>query len=262
VLRAALFVVALVSAFACRTVPPVVPLPADDPRLAALLERWEAEVASRAALRGRAHLAVDSEAGRLRGRQIVVLERPAKLRVEVLGLMNQTAAVITTDGDRFEVFRVGDRSYETGSVRPDLLWREARIALMPAEAVAVLLGVPAPGAGLTLANAVRTHDDWIEVDLVDSEGRRRQRASFDASERLRSFAVLGEDGSTRWRASFGAYSLVGASPLPHAIVLDVAEGDTHVEIELKDLELNPVLPAELFRLRAPAEPGAIEGEGG
>ncbi|MBW2288142.1 MAG: hypothetical protein JRG90_10015, partial [Deltaproteobacteria bacterium] len=49
---------------------------------------------------------------------------------------------------------------------------------------------------------------------------------------------------------------------PHAIVLDVVEGDTHAEIELKDLELNPVLPAELFQLRAPAEPGAIEGEGG
>ncbi|MBW2401154.1 MAG: hypothetical protein JRG80_18145 [Deltaproteobacteria bacterium] len=126
----------------------------------------------------------------------------------------------------------------------------------------MLLGVPAPGAGLTLANAVRTHDDWIEVDLVDPEGRRRQRASFDASERLRSFAVLGEDGSTRWRASFGDYSLVGASQLPHAIVLDVGEGDTHAEIELKDLELNPVLPAELFQLRAPAEAGAIEGEGG
>jgi hypothetical protein len=261
VLRAALFVVALVSAFACRTIPPVLPLPADDPRPAALLARWQAEVASRVALRGRAHLAVDSEAGRLRGRQTIVLERPAKLRVEVLGLMSQTAVVITTDGDRFEIFRVGDRSYETGSVRPDLLWREAHLALEPAEAVAVLLGVPEPGADLTLANAVRTHDDWIEVDLIDREGRRRQRASFDASDRLRSFAVFGDDGSPRWRAAFNGYALVGASELPHVIVLDVSEGGTHAEIELKDLELNPALPTELFRLRAPADAGAIEGEG-
>ena len=259
--RAALLVVALVSAFACRTIPPVVPLPADDPRPAALLAHWEAEAASRRALRGRARIAVDSEAGRLRGRQIVLLERPAKLRVEVLGLMDQTAAVITTDGDRFEVFRVGDRSYETGSVSPDLLWREARLALMPAEAVAVLLGVPAPGAGLTLENAVRTHEDRIEVDLVDREGRRRQRASFDAGERLRSFAVFGDDGSIRWRAAFDDYARVGASQLPHSIVLEVRQGGTHAEIELKDLELNPALPAELFRLRAPAEAGALAGEG-
>jgi hypothetical protein len=147
-------------------------------------------------------------------------------------------------------------------VRPDLLWREARLALMPAEAVAVLLGVPAPGAGLALANAVRTHEDWIEVDLVDREGRRRQRASFDASERLRSFAVLGDDGSTRWRAAFDGYAPVGASQLPHAIVLDVSEGGTHAEIELSDLELNPALPADIFRLRAPAEAGAVAGEGG
>jgi len=262
VVRAALFVVALVFALACRTIPPPMPLAVDDPRPAALLARWKAEVASRASLRGRARLAVDSQAGRVRGRQIVVLERPAKLRVEVLGLLNQTAAVITTDGDRFEVFRVGDRSYETGRMRPDLLWREARLALVPAEAVAVLLGVPAPGAGLTLANAVRTHEGWIEVDLVDRDGRRRQRAVFDASERLRSFAVLDDDGSTRWRAVFDDYAPVGASQLPHAIVLDVIEGGTHAEIELSDLELNPELPVDIFRLRAPAEVEAVEGGGG
>jgi len=262
VVRAALFVVALVSAFACRTVPPIVELPADDPRPAALLARWQGEVASRSALRGRARLAVDSEAGRFRGRQIVVvLERPAKLRVEVLGLLNQTAAVIATDGDRFEIFRVGDRSYEAGSVRPDLLWREVRLALAPAEAVAVLLGAPAPGAGLTAANAVRTHEDWIEIDLLDRDGRRRQQASFDANDRLRGFAVFAADGSSRWRAAFDAYAQVGASQLPHSIVLDVAEGGAHAEIDLWDLELNPALPADIFRIRAPTQAGAIDGEG-
>lgn len=259
--RAALFVVALVSALACRTIPPAVPLSADDPLPAALLERWEAEAASRRALRGRVHLAVDSEAGGLAGRQIVVLERPAKLRVEVLGLLSQTTAVITTDGDRFEVFRVGDRSYETGRVHADLLWREARLALAPADAIAVLLGAPVPGADLVPANAVRTHEDWIEVDLVDDAGRRRQRASFDRGERLRSFAVFGDDGSTRWRVVFDDYAPVGASQLPHAIVLDVSRGATHAEIALKDLELNPTLSGELFQLRAPAKVGAATGVG-
>jgi len=213
-------------------------------------------------LRGRAHLAVDAEAGRLRSKQILVAERPARLRVEVLGLMNQTAAVIATDGDRFEVFRVGDRSYETGAVHDDLLWREARLALAPAEAVALLLGVPEPGSGLRPANAVRKNGDWIELDLVGGDGRAQQRAAFDASWRLRSFEVLGEDGRARWRADFDDYAAVGATQLPHSIVLDVTEGGTHAEIELRDLELNPALPADIFRLRAPARGAATEGEGG
>ena len=90
----------------------------------------------RHALRGRARLAVDGGDGavRLRGKQIVVLERPARLRVEVLGFLNQTVAVLTTDGERFELFRSGDRSYETGAVHPDLLWQEAHLALTPEEA--------------------------------------------------------------------------------------------------------------------------------
>jgi hypothetical protein len=262
VFRAALFVVALASVFACRTVAPVVPLPADDPRPSALLERWQAEAASRRSLRGRAHLSVDADAGRLRGKQIVVVARPARLRVEVLGLMNQTAAVIATDGERFEVFRVGDRSYESGVVYDDLLWREAGLALAPAEAVALLLGIPEPGDGLVPANAVQKDGDWIELDLVGRDGHARQRAAFDAAWRLRSFAVLGEDGLVRWRADFDDYAAVGAAQLPHAIVLDVTEGGTHAEIELRDLELNPSLSADIFRLRAPARGAATEGEGG
>jgi hypothetical protein len=259
VVRAALFVVVVAFALACRTVAPVAPLPADDPRPAAMLARWQLESESRRALRGRAHLAVDAEAVQLRGRQIVVVERPARLRVEVLGLMNQTAAVIATDGDRYEVFRVGDRSYESGAVREDLLWREAGLALAPEQAVAVLLGAPRPGAGLAPANARLTSAGRVEFDLVDASGRPRQRAAFDALERLRSFAVLDDDGSERWRAEFDDYAAVGASQLPHGIVLDVTEGSTHAEIELRDLELNPSLSVDIFRLRASA---AGEGEGG
>jgi outer membrane biogenesis lipoprotein LolB len=259
VVRAALFVVAAALVTACRTVAPVAPLSADDPLPAALLAGWQAESDARRSLRGRAHLAVDAAAGRLRGRHIVVLERPARLRVEVLGLMSQTAAVIATDGVRYEVFRVGDRSYESGEVRADLLRREAGLALAPEEAVAVLLGAPAPGVGLAPANARRTSADRVEFDLVDASGRPRQRVAFDAEERLRSFAALGDDGAARWRVSFDGYAAVGESQLPHAIVLDVAEGATHAEIELRDLELNPTLSADIFRLRAL---GAGEGEGG
>ena len=76
---------------------------------------------------------------RLRGRQVLVAERPASLRVEIQGLLNQTVAVLVTDGERFELFRADDRSYRSGPVEPDLLWRHAWLALTPQQAIDVLL---------------------------------------------------------------------------------------------------------------------------
>jgi hypothetical protein len=264
VARAALLVVALVSMSACRTVVPAVPLLPDDPRPAAFLAQWDAAAKARRALRGRAHLAVDGENGRvrIRGKQIVVLERPARLRIEVLGFLNQTAAVIATDGERFEVFRSGDRSYEAGAVHPGLLWREAHLALTPEEAVEVLLGVPAPGSGLVPARAVDAREELIRMDLVDAEQRVRRRVAFDSTGRLREFEVLGDDGVVLWRARFDDYAPVDGVPFAHEIVLDVTAGVAHVEITLRDVELNPELPPDIFRLRAAPGAESRGGEGG
>jgi outer membrane lipoprotein-sorting protein len=264
VARAARLVVALLFVSACRTLPPAIPLAPDDPRPEAGLAQWAEAARDRHSLRGRARLAVDGDDGevRIRGKEIVVLERPARMRVEVLGFLKQTAAVIATDGERFEIFRSADRSYETGEVHAQLLWREAHLALTPEEAVEVLLGVPALGAGLVPARAVDAGEGWIRMDLVDAERRVRQRVAFDAASRLREFEVVGDDGAALWRAEFGDYASIDGVPFAHAIVLDVTAGAAHVEISLRDVELNPELPPDIFRLRAPAEAGALEREGG
>jgi hypothetical protein len=264
VARAALLVALLLVVSACRTVIPAIPLAPDDPRPAAFLALWEEAAQERRSLRGRARLAVDGGDGdiRIRSDEIVVLERPARLRVEVQGFLNQTAAVIATDGERFEIFRSGDRSYETGMVHPALLWQETHLALTPEEAVEVLLGAPAPGAGLVPAGAVDVGEGLIRMDLVDAERRVRRRAAFDTAARLREFEVVGDDGAVLWRARFDDYAAVDGVPFAHAIVLDVTAGVTHVEISLRDVELNPELPPDIFRLRAPAGAGALEREGG
>jgi outer membrane lipoprotein-sorting protein len=50
---------------------------------------------------------------------------------------------------------------------------------------------------------------------------------------------------------------VDGQPFAHALTLDVAAGDTRAEISLRDVELNPELPPDIFRLRQPAA-----GDGG
>jgi len=100
------------------------------------------------------------------------------------------------------------------------------------------------------------------MDLVDASQRVRRRIAFDAEGRLRETELLEPDGSTRWRATFADYERVGDTSFAHSIVLDVAADGTHVEISLRDVELNPELPPGIFRIRAPAEATAPEGNRG
>ncbi len=237
-------------AVSCRTLPERV-LEPDDPRALAVLAQWVEVAQSRTGLRGRARLAVESADGRVAfsGKQVLVVQRPARLRVEVLGFLNQTLAVVVTDGDRFEVFRTQDRSYETGKLRSTLLWDEARIALTAQEAASVVLGIPVPDPQWVPSPVAMDPRGLTSIDMVDADGVRRQRLSFGAHGHLTESQQFDADGLLVWRAQFDDYREIGGERLAHKIELDVVVGATHAEINLGDIELNPTLSREIFQLR-------------
>ena len=251
--RVAVGVALLFWAAACATPIPVQPLSPGDPRPRRLLDDWVERASQRQRLRGLVRLEVDRNDGSVQipGKQLVVLERPSRLRVEVLGFLNQPLAVIATDGEGFEVYRAEDQSYEAGEVDEHLLWNEAGIDLSPEEAVAVLLGVPISDPLPALANAVSDGDGRIRIDLADADGTVVQRATFDPAGRLRAFEVLDEFGAVRWDAQFDAYRDVGGSPFAHSIELAIRSGDTRAEITFRNVELNPDLQPDIFQLRSP-----------
>jgi hypothetical protein len=237
-------------ATACATPIPLQPLSPGDPRPRQLLDDWAERASQRHRLRGRARLAVDRNDGsvQLRGKQRVVLERPSRLRVEILGFLDKPLAVIATDGEGFEVYRAEDQSYETGEVDEHLLWNEAGIDLSPEEAVAVLMGVPISDPLPAPANAVRDGDGRIRIDLADAQGVVVQRVTFDPAGQLRTFEVLDDSGAVLWSAQFDEYRDVGGSPFAHSIGLDVRSGMTRAEISFSKVKLNPDLPPDVFRL--------------
>ncbi len=246
-------------ATACATPISFQPLPPGDSSAARLLDDWEARASQRQRLRGLARLAVDREDGsvQLRGKQLVVLERPSRLRVEVLGFLNQSLAVIATDGEGFEVYRAEDQSYETGEVDAHLLWNEAGIDLSPDEAVAVLLGVPISEPLPAPASAARNSKGQIRIDLPDAAGSVAQRVTFDLDGKLRVFEVLDDSGAVVWAAQYDAYRDVDGSPFAHSIDVDVRAGSTRAEISFSRVELNPELPPGMFHLLPSGEGNAL-----
>lgn len=252
---------ALLLVTACQTAPHLVPLSPDDPRPLEYLRGVAIGAEQRRALRGRARLAVDGDDGvRIRASQILVMERPAQLRVEVQGLFSQTAAVLASDGERYELFIPQEGRYESGPVDPELLYRVSGIAVAPEVVIDLVLGASIPHEDLIVSEAAATSDGQIQVSLTGPEGELRRRMAFDAEGRLRRLEVR-EGGRVAWEARFAGYELVDGRPFAHEIVLDVPKAATRAEITLRDVELNPPLPDGVFRLNLPQFQGGA-GDGG
>jgi hypothetical protein len=158
---------ALLLQMGCLTLPsPLVPLAVGDPRPHALLAGWNARAGELRSLRGSARVSLDGAEGASSSRQLLALERPARLRVEVLGLLNQRIAVLATDGERYDLYRSESGAVESGEIRPSVLWEVAGVPLTPEEAVAVLLGAPRlePSGG-EIAGAVERSDAAVRFEI-------------------------------------------------------------------------------------------------
>ena len=231
------------------------PLGLEDPRARDLLSGLVHSAQIRSSLRGVARLALDGPDGAGRATQIVMLERPARLRVEVLGFLNQTVAVLTTDGDRFQLFQAEDRSHREGAVRPGLLGEIAGLSLTPRDAVGVLLGTPALPRGAQLIRAASLSDGGTRLDLGPGGGSDagavggwvRLRLDFDAASRLRRWAYLDAAGEAFLETRFDAYRYVSGLPFAHEIELRDRRHRTSARLRFADVELNPELPPTVFR---------------
>jgi hypothetical protein len=246
----------LVFFLGCHTLPPSVPLSPDDPLPRALVEAASRAAEARRGLRGRAQLEVNSETRdlHLRANLVVVLERPARLRVEVLGLLGQSVAVLVTDGVNYEWFETQTREYRSGEVHRELLWELVRIPLEIREIASLLLGERLPREGLALGAATRGGDE-IEVELTDTAGVPRERIELDSKGHLLVEQRLDAALRVHRRAEFGDYATGGDVDFAREFEVAFPTLELRVGLTLRDVELNPEIPAGLYRLRAGATAG-------
>jgi hypothetical protein len=213
---------------------------------------------TRRAMRGLARVSIEGPAGGGRAKQVLLAERPARLRIEFQGFLNQTVALFATDGERFDLFRAEDRSHRSGPVRDGLLFESVQVDLAPEEAVSLLLGDPGPLAGLQVAGPTVRSGSELSLALTDSLGAVRRVLWFDAAARLRAAESRSADGAVEWIARFDDYRDVGDAPFAHSIDLRVPSSGTRAQLGLRDVELNPELPPDIFELHLPT---AVSSDG-
>ncbi|MCP5042535.1 MAG: hypothetical protein GY944_16030 [bacterium] len=235
----------------CRTTPEIVrePLDPSDPRPGAWLEALHERAQARSSLRGAVRLSLDAPDLRFRRPQRLALRRPADLRVEILGLFGQIAAVLVTNGNTYQSFDAARGDIETGHVTADLLWRLARVDLQPAEAVDLLLGAPLPSRDAAFAGAFIGSDGSLGLHFRDPSGALRERIEFDAQGRLIQFVRFAPGEEIAWGASFSDYRDVSGETFAFDVRLQFPEVDAEATLRFDHAALGLELADELFALR-------------
>jgi hypothetical protein len=234
-------------------VPTLPPLAPDDPRPAAFLAELAATGAARHALRGGARMSIEGQRRAGFAKQLLVLERPARLRLEVVGPFGQRVAVLATDGAHYDLYRAERPALESGEVHAGILFEVAGLALTPEEAVLLALGVPLfPSEGAPAAEGAAALPDGglrlrLEAPGGAAEGLQRT-LDFDAAGHLSRYALEERGGALVFEARYGDYRDVGGSAFAHAIAVELPATQTRAEIEFQWVELNPRLSDDLFRL--------------
>lgn len=240
---------ALIVGCAASRTPRPVPLAASDVRPLALLERLARVAEERRSLRGVARVGIEGPAGEGRAKQVLLVERPAQLRVEILGLLDQRIAVLTSDGAEYRLFRAEDRSLTGGPVHAALLWDVAGLAVTPEQAVRLLLGAPALPAEARLVAGTQLADGRVELTLRGADGAGSVRVAFDAAGRLLAWTLFGVDQEPLQEARWSDHRPLGDDEFPYQLELEEHATGARAQVRFQTVELNPVLSPELFELR-------------
>jgi len=242
----------------CRTTPHSEVAPGPDAselsaRVAAYQSAHQERELRLVSARATARTEVEGAAGAAFSRQLLLLERPASLRIEVLGLMGQRALVLATDGARYDVFRAGEPQIERGDVHPGVLWETAGIPLTPEAAVAVLLAIPE----MPVAGDANPEVSWDGASGEAVLGFTEATFRFDGAGLLRGYRWH-PDGHDWVVARYDDWR--GDERFPYRINLVFPSSGGRVAVSLESVELNPELSRDLFRL-SPRKALSSDAEG-
>ena len=217
----ALALLAALALAGCRTLPlaPLQrPLAPDDPRPALRVAALRTLAGERHALRATARAESSGPDGGGFSSQLLLVSRPASLRVEVIGLLQQRVLVLATDGVRYELYRAEGPVREAGPVHPGVLQEVAGLPLTPEAAVGLLLAAPLPPEE-PATSALEDGAGDLTLGWPD------QTLAFDAEGRLVAFRFHpGEHDalSARW-------SDFRADAFPHRLDLAVLEHEAQLD---------------------------------
>jgi outer membrane lipoprotein-sorting protein len=210
-------------------------------------------------LRAEAKIDQRSKEGRIKGRILMFVERPDRVRFDAMTQFGP-ALILTSDGQQFALSDFKDNRYLTGPACAKNLARVVGVALSSAEVASVLLGdAPLLGEGqagsqqgltcsgegqyvLTRKAADGAHEELAfripEADL--------QKAPEAQRLYLAAVTLWDRRGVRLYRVRYEDYRKVSQAELPHTVRIDDFVNDSDALLRLSDVAVDVKVPDGAF----------------
>jgi hypothetical protein len=201
---------------------------------------------------GRARLGVDGSGGSGGVEQVLVAERPDRLRVETHDFFGNVVAVLAVMDGRLALYDARERTFLRGAATPANLARLVPVPLPP-EALVTLLCGSAPlldGAPLS----AEPGDGRVLLTLRRGDLVQRLEVGPGAAllaSRLRRVTAGGEVPSGL-DAEFSDHRLRAGQQVPTDLTARAAEAGVALSLHWRELEVNRSVEPSLFQLSPPA----------
>ena len=210
-------------------------------------------------LRADAKIDQRSKQGRIKGRILMFVERPDRVRFDAVTQFGP-ALILTSDGQQFALSDFKDNRYMTGPACANNLARVVGVALSSAEVASVLLGdAPLIGAekagtqqGLTCSGEgqyvlTRKAADGAHEELAFAVPAADVQKPPEAQRLyLAALTLWGPRGERLYRVRYEDYRKVGQTELPHTVRIDDFVNDSDALLRLSDVAVDVKVPDGAF----------------
>jgi hypothetical protein len=211
-----------------------------------LMQEWSDNAALISTVQGLAEVKVKAPMTSINGVQVVIAEKPDKLRAETLSPFGTTLVSLTTVDGRLGVLLTAQNIYYTGAASPKNLEQFVHIPLAVSDLVALLLYQP-PLIEAWKEEAFNLKDGgWL---LVRHGTLQRQEMVFDDRRQLVETAYF-KNNNLMLRATYTKFNEQGAL-YPTLLTFEVPEKYAVVTLDFSDVETNGRLRPGVFEVKAP-----------
>ena len=193
--------------------------------------------------------------GRIRGTVLMLLERPDLVRFDVMTQLGP-AAILTSDGERFQLADMRENVFLHGPTCPENIQRLLGIS-MDADNVLRLLTGDTPIIDAQTESMVCEGGNYI-ITIKGTDGSTQEIAfavpdpdegkpSYEQRLELRRSRLESASGDLVWEATYGDYTLVQGFFFPTRVRFFDNQYDSDTSVRIKSIAVNPTIPAGAFQ---------------
>ena len=224
-------------------------LPLSAPSTERILSELRARESALADFRGQARLVYEGPQGSAKSSQMIVVESPDRVRIDVMSPFGPTYTVAAY-GDRLRAYDRGEKILYVGSATPANLRRYTRVPL-EVEVLALLIrGLPPLTSRVARGRVEAQGPVWVWAADVEDGGQLRVEFDRRNLRPLRASLTGASPGESLF-VEFEQYQDVDGVEVPHRIRARLADGGV-VELEYSRIWRAVQLTATAFQIDPPS----------